>query len=210
MSRASERPRLWLPQRWPMWIALGLFRLANRLPWSAQRSLARALGAFVYHVVPIRRHVTLVNLRLCFPEKSPGEVRALARAHYQSLALGLFETCTGWWTPAQKLPPHTIVGREHLERAIAEDRLAPLRHVLEQREDQVLLAQPARVLDAVGDGDLDELGDVVGLELRQVGRDLQRALGHRPGRLHRFLAALRVLPIVLAVVLALVLPLRTR
>lgn len=119
MSRASESNRLWLPQHWPMWIGLAVFRLANRLPWSAQRALARLLGAFVYHVVPVRRHVALVNLRLCFPEKSATEIRALARAHYDSLALGLFETCAGWWSSAAELPPHTIVGHEHLERAIA-------------------------------------------------------------------------------------------
>jgi KDO2-lipid IV(A) lauroyltransferase len=119
MSRASEKDRLWLPQHWPMWIGLFVFRLANRLPWSLQRALARGLGWFVYHVVPIRRHVTLVNLRLCFPEKPEAEIRALARAHYHSLALGLFETCAGWWSSASNLPPHTIVGHEHLERAIA-------------------------------------------------------------------------------------------
>ncbi len=126
MSRASEKNRLWLPQHWPMWIALAGFRLANRLPWSVQRFFARVLGAFVYYVVPIRRHVTLVNLRLCFPEKSPAEIRALARAHYHSLALGLFETCAGWWSSSAELPPHTIVGREHLDRAIAEGRGAIL------------------------------------------------------------------------------------
>ncbi len=126
MSRASEKNRLWLPQHWPMWIGLAGFRLANRLPWSVQRAFARLLGTFVYYVVPIRRHVTLVNLRLCFPEKSPAEIRALARAHYHSLALGLFETCAGWWSSSAELPPHTIVGHEHLDRAIAEGRGAIL------------------------------------------------------------------------------------
>lgn len=119
MSRASEKDRLWLPQHWPMWIGLAVFRAANRLPWSVQRTIARVLGAFVYHVVPIRRHVTLVNLRLCFPGKSDAEIRALARLHYHSLALGLFETCAGWWTPVEKLPPHRVIGEEHLSRAIA-------------------------------------------------------------------------------------------
>ncbi len=122
MSRASEQARLWLPQHWPMWIGLGLFRLAAALPWSVQRALARALGAFAYRLVPIRRRVTLINLRLCFPEKSETEIRALARAHYASLALGLFETCSAWWRPAAALPAHRLVGREHLARAIAAGR----------------------------------------------------------------------------------------
>ena len=76
MSRASEKPRLWLPQHWPMWFGLGVFRLASELPWSVQRALAKLLGAFTYHVIPIRRHVVLVNLQLCFPEKSAAEIRA--------------------------------------------------------------------------------------------------------------------------------------
>ncbi|HYP16356.1 MAG TPA: hypothetical protein VEQ65_04020 [Opitutus sp.] len=119
MGRASEQHRLWAPRHWPTWVALGVFRLLNLLPWTLQRVLARVLGWVVYHVVPIRRRVVLVNLRLCFPEKSEREVRALARAHYHSLALGLFETCAGWWSPKGGLPKHRLLGREHLETAIA-------------------------------------------------------------------------------------------
>ena len=122
MSRASEKPRLWLPQHWPMWFGLGVFRLASELPWSVQRALAKLLGAFTYHVIPIRRHVVLVNLQLCFPEKSAAEIRAIARAHYDSLALGLFETCCGWWSEPKRLPPHRIVGREHLAQAAAQGK----------------------------------------------------------------------------------------
>jgi len=119
MSRASEQSRLWLPQHWPMWIGLGLFRLVAQLPWSVQCALARALGWFVYRCAPIRRPVALVNLRLCFPAKTEAEIRDLARAHYRSLALGLFETTYAWWRSAADLPVHRLVGREHLERAIA-------------------------------------------------------------------------------------------
>lgn len=119
MSRASQQRRLWLPQHWPMWAGLFLFRGLTWLPWPVQRTLARILGCFVFYVVRLRRHVTLVNLRLCFPEKSAAEVHALARAHFDALALGLFETCAAWWTPARRLPPHRIVGREHLDQAIA-------------------------------------------------------------------------------------------
>src|SRR5688500_7135977 len=108
MSRASEKPRLWLPQHWPMWVGLVVFRVVATLPWSVQRGLARILGAGVYHLIPIRRKVVFVNLRLCFPEKSEAEIRTIARAHYDSLALGLFETCCGWWTDAKDLPAHRI------------------------------------------------------------------------------------------------------
>ncbi|MBE2212398.1 MAG: lipid A biosynthesis acyltransferase, partial [Opitutaceae bacterium] len=119
MSRRSERSDLWMPQHWPSWLGLALFRTLTALPWPVRRGLARGLAALVYHVVPIRRRVTLINLRLCFPEKSDREIRALARAHYGSLALGLFETCEAWWTAEEKLPPFRILGREHLDAALA-------------------------------------------------------------------------------------------
>jgi KDO2-lipid IV(A) lauroyltransferase len=120
MSRASEQSRLWLPQHWPMWIGLGFFRLASRvLTGEEQRRIASLLGGFVFNVVRLRRHIVLVNLRLCFPEKSEAEIHALARAHYDSLALGLFEVCTGWWAQTEDLPVHRIVGLEHLRAASA-------------------------------------------------------------------------------------------
>lgn len=123
MSRASEQSTLWQPQHWPMWAGLGLFRLTARfLTWSERRRLARGIAWFVFHVVRLRRHVVLTNLRLCFPEKSATEVRALALAHYEALAFGLFETTAGWWEPLDQLPPHRVVGIAHLERALAARR----------------------------------------------------------------------------------------
>lgn len=122
MSPAGEQTRLWLPQYWPAWLGLGLFYLLSRLPWSLQRGLARVLGWFVYYFIPVRRHVTLVNLRLCFPEKSENEIRRLARAHYHALALGLFETSASNWSTAEQLPPHRLVGGEHLTAALSAGR----------------------------------------------------------------------------------------
>jgi len=119
MSRRSERTDLWMPQFWPSWLGVGLFRLITKLPWSLRRAFARGLATFVYHVVPIRRRVVLINLRLCFPQKTETEIRQLARAHFHALALGLFETGEAWWTPTHRLPSFRLVGREHLEAALA-------------------------------------------------------------------------------------------
>jgi KDO2-lipid IV(A) lauroyltransferase len=102
-----------------MWVGLALFRGLTKLPWSVQRALARALGNVTYFCIPVRRRVVFVNLRLCFPKKTSAEIRALARAHYYSLALGLFETCNGWWSAAADLPPHRLVGGENLTHALS-------------------------------------------------------------------------------------------
>jgi len=119
MSRASEHPRLWLPQHWPMWAALGFLRVADKLPWAEKRLIARGLGWFVFNVLCIRRRVVFTNLHLCFPEATTAQVTALARAHYDSLALGLFEVCAAWWAKTPDLPRHRIVGAEHLQTALA-------------------------------------------------------------------------------------------
>jgi hypothetical protein len=66
----------------------------------------------------------------------PGEVRGVRRAQEAEAVL------------------------QHLEGAVAEDGLALLRLVLEEREDQLLLAQAVRALELVGDRHVDELGDV--------------------------------------------------
>lgn len=126
MSRSSEKSNLWLPQFWPMWLCLGGFWLLNILPWPEKRALARGLGWFVFHFVRIRRRVVFVNLKLCFPEKSPREIHALARAHYDALAMGLFEVCAGWWSKPEDLPPHRITGLENLTAAVANGRGAIL------------------------------------------------------------------------------------
>jgi KDO2-lipid IV(A) lauroyltransferase len=122
----GRHPRLWLPQHWPMWAGLAFLWLADKLPWPEKRALARGLGWFVGQVLGIRRHVVFTNLRLCFPEKPVAEINALARAHYHSLALGLFEVCAGWWAKTSDLPPHRVVGLEHLDAALARGRGALL------------------------------------------------------------------------------------
>ena len=119
MSRASEQSRRWLPYYWPTWLGAAFLRLVNLLPWPEKRLLARGLGWLTFHVIRIRRRVVFTNLRLCFPGKSAAEIHALARAHYDSLALGLFEVCAGWWARTEDLPPSRIHGLEHLQAALA-------------------------------------------------------------------------------------------
>ena len=55
--------------------------------------------------------------------------------------------------------------RQHLQRPLAEDALALLGLVLQQREDQVLLAHAVGILDLVGVRHLHEFGHVEVLEV---------------------------------------------
>src|SRR5690606_984495 len=67
---------------------------------------------------------------------------------------------------------------QDLEHAVAVDVLALARMRLEYGEDDVLLARAGHVLEAHGLGELDQVADRTGLELRQVhGAARLRQLG---------------------------------
>lgn len=118
MSRDLAAPSFRHLRHWPALLGIALFKLLSRLlPWSVQRALGTFLGWFFYHFVRVRRHVVSVNLQLSFPEKTKRQQQAIARAHYRSLGLGLFETCLAWWAPSHRLPRYAITGREHLDAA---------------------------------------------------------------------------------------------
>ena len=56
--------------------------------------------------------------------------------------------------------------RQYLQGTVAEDALALLGAVLEEGEDQFLLAQPAGAVDLAGNGHVEQLADVESFELR--------------------------------------------
>lgn len=120
---AKRRPtHPWHPLLWPTWAGLGVLWLISRLPWSWQRRLADVMGWVAFHLLRVRRHVVLTNLRLCFPELGAEERTALALRHYQSLSLGVLEVGRCWWRPITDLPPHRIEGLEHLAAARAKGK----------------------------------------------------------------------------------------
>ena len=61
------------------------------LPWRGVYRFGSMLGTFAYYCIPIRRSLTLSNLRSAFPEKSPGEIRAIAVGAYRNLVISLLE-----------------------------------------------------------------------------------------------------------------------
>ncbi len=92
--------------------------LIAQLPYRAQLGIGAILGGLMYHASPRHRHITAVNLRLCFPELSAPERATLLRRHFGSLCMGVVETAMSWWTPDKKLRRLAhIEGMEHLERA---------------------------------------------------------------------------------------------
>ena len=73
------------------------------LPMAWQDALGRGLGALLYPLAGSRRRTALRNLELCFPEKTPAEREALARAHFGWLGRSLIERGLLWFAPAERL-----------------------------------------------------------------------------------------------------------
>ena len=94
---------------------LGLFVvwLLHLLPLALLAPLGRGVGLLLYPLARERRHVTLTNLRLCFPQWSEEERRRVARRHFQVVARAFLEHGILWWSSLERI--QTFVRVEGLE-----------------------------------------------------------------------------------------------
>ena len=110
--------------RYPGYVLLLLLHaLISKLPLPVGCALARLLGSAAYWITPRLRRNTVENLTLAYgAEKSPAEIRAVARRVFQNLALIVVEwAIIGRWSPEKlrrKFPEVCAV----LTRATAEIR----------------------------------------------------------------------------------------
>jgi lipopolysaccharide heptosyltransferase II len=87
-------------------LALAAVRLVRLLPLEACFGLGRAVGAFLWLILPGYRRLARENLRIAFgDEMSPEEIRALAFKHFTTLGANALS--------AIKIPsmPHDAIGR---------------------------------------------------------------------------------------------------
>ncbi|MGB1557632.1 MAG: lipid A biosynthesis lauroyl acyltransferase, partial [Oceanococcaceae bacterium] len=114
---------LWHPRYWPTWALVGLLRAMMLLPLRLVLRIGAGLGLLAWCILPRRRHITLVNLRLCFPDKDEASIRALGRAHFAAAGMGIIELMLCWWASESSLEGRwTIEGAEHLEAGSRDGR----------------------------------------------------------------------------------------
>ncbi|HTR98180.1 MAG TPA: lysophospholipid acyltransferase family protein [Bacteroidota bacterium] len=65
--------------------------VARRCSFRAAGRLGAALGGFVWKWIPYRKDISTANLRLAFPEKTPGEIAAIAEGAYRGYGRALME-----------------------------------------------------------------------------------------------------------------------
>lgn len=122
-ARELSLARFWTPRYWPTWLVLGLLRWTARWPLARQLAFGRRLGRLLMRVRRSKQRTVRRNLEVCFPELSAEAREALLVRHFEAVGISFFEMGSGWFLPIDELLERvTIVGREHLERALAEGR----------------------------------------------------------------------------------------
>jgi KDO2-lipid IV(A) lauroyltransferase len=84
-------------------VGLAIMWLLHWLPFSVLAALGRGLGRLLYRLAAERRHVTLTNLRLCFPEASETERSAIARRHFEVFGRSFLDRALLWWAPPERI-----------------------------------------------------------------------------------------------------------
>ena len=76
-------------------------RLLAAMPLPLVRAIGKALGCLLYHAVASRRRVVMVNLLLCFPERSQAQRKVLARQTFIYFAQAWLDRSWLWYAPAE-------------------------------------------------------------------------------------------------------------
>jgi len=96
--------------------ARALVGLIQALPLRLVARLGRAAGAIAFHLDGRHRRVTLQNLQMCFgKEKSPDEIRAIAKENFQRLGENYCSAVkTAGMTSSEMKPHFKFVGAEKI------------------------------------------------------------------------------------------------
>jgi KDO2-lipid IV(A) lauroyltransferase len=96
-----------------------LLRILTLLPYKRQMQLGRALGRILSRVLPERRKIAAVNLRLCFPKLTAAERGTILRKHFESLGMGIFEIALAVWISDKKVAQLVnLKGIENIQKSL--------------------------------------------------------------------------------------------
>jgi KDO2-lipid IV(A) lauroyltransferase len=84
-------------------------------------ALHRPVGRAIYRLAPKLRRVVERNLEICFPELTHEQRTALAKRHFESLAMSFPECAVAWFTKRSS-KRFDIIGLEHLDAAVRKGR----------------------------------------------------------------------------------------
>jgi len=98
---------------------MSVLRLVCALPHALSMGIGRLIGRITHAAGGSRRAIVRRNIELCFPELSPAQRNALAKAHFVALGMSVIEMGLGrWGSDEQHLKLGKLEGIEHLNTAI--------------------------------------------------------------------------------------------
>lgn len=106
------------PRFWPTWFALGLMRLVARLPLPMIVLLGKGLGRLLNIVLPQRRKIAEINLRIAFPKLDQSRINRIINTSIDNIGIAAFEVGLSWWEHDRLLRMCEIEGLEHLQAAL--------------------------------------------------------------------------------------------
>ena len=111
------------PALWPFWIVIAIGWLISKLPIRGIFGIGKTLGQLFYWASRRRRHITEVNLSLCFPALNAKEHKALTKESFTQVGIGLIELLIPWLNPRRDLTKRfDVYGEENLVSALSENR----------------------------------------------------------------------------------------
>jgi Kdo2-lipid IVA lauroyltransferase/acyltransferase len=111
------------PRYYLTWFCLAWAYLIAHCPFAMQQAVGRFLGRSTYYLMPKRRHITLTNLRLCFPDKSDADIQKIAKQSFAEVGLGAIEAAVTILGNPEKLASRvTVDGMEYVNEALAQKR----------------------------------------------------------------------------------------
>ncbi|MGV2292499.1 lipid A biosynthesis lauroyl acyltransferase [Trinickia sp. YCB016] len=90
-------------ERLSLALIVALLRTLSVLPYKFVARLGMVIGTALYALPSRRKHIVLVNLRLCFPEKTSHDHHKLAREHFRHVVRSYLERGIQWFGSAQSI-----------------------------------------------------------------------------------------------------------
>jgi len=97
MTNNNFQKNFLLPKYWGIWLAVFFLKTISYLPYHAKLNLGKWLGRLLLKFSKKRTKLAIINLENAFPKKTALEIDQLAKQHFESLGISLFESMLVWW-----------------------------------------------------------------------------------------------------------------